>query len=106
MGQDRNGWKGLYLDGQSALARPVLVTITPRGLRLRGDDGLTSYWPYAELRQTQDRHPGEHIRIERGLGEIVEALELTDPAFIVAVRAIAPAADLRGPLGPRVFAAW
>lgn len=89
-------WKGVYYDGESAKKHPVLVRVGASGLRLVKRDGSEVHWAYAELRQTQGAYRNEHVRLERG-GELGEALVVTEPGFLAAVREVAPDAGLSGP---------
>lgn len=102
----RTRWQGLYQDGQTARANPVSVTITADGLRLHLPDGRTLYWSYPDVRQTQGSHRGEHARLEHGPGPIAEALEVAEDGFLAAVRAVAPAARLRGPMPIAPYLGW
>jgi hypothetical protein len=88
----RAEWTGHYLDGRSAARQAATVRITPGGLEiLLADTGTRVWWPYAGLRQTQGFYAGEPVRLERG----GEALQVADVAFLVALRAQAPATRRR-----------
>lgn len=86
----RADWDGHYLDGQSAVRRPVRIRIARTGLEITlADTGATLWWSLADIRQTQGFYAGEQVRLERGPAA-AEALLVADVAFLSAVRAIAP----------------
>jgi Zn-dependent protease with chaperone function len=88
-------WQGQYLDGVSAVRRPVTVRIARTGLELtRPDGGDTRFWPFTEIRQTQGTYAGEVVRLERG-ADLTEALLVDDVAFLRALHATAPEAARR-----------
>jgi predicted Zn-dependent protease len=88
----RTEWTGHYLDGRTAARQPATVRITPGGIEIvLRDTGARVWWPYAGLRQTQGFYAGEPVRLERG----GEALQLTDVAFLTALRAQVPATRRR-----------
>ena len=88
-------WQGQYLDGVSAVRRPVTVRLARTGLELtRHDGGATRFWPFIEIRQTQGTYAGEVVRLERGAG-LTEALLVDDVAFLRALHATAPEAAAR-----------
>jgi predicted Zn-dependent protease len=91
------GWQGLYLDGETALARPVTLSLHSEGLQSRTEDGQTRWWPYAELTQTQGQRVGEHVRLELGQGDVVPTLVISAPGFLDALREQAPDARFRAP---------
>lgn len=81
-------WAAHYLDGRSAARHAAAVRITPGGLEITlTETGTRVWWPYDGVRQTQGFYAGEQVRLERG----GEALQLTDLAFLGALRAAAPA---------------
>lgn len=104
--QARVRWRALYLDGESAQARSISVRILPEGLRLLVSETKTEQWPYDQVRQTQGWHRGEHVRLERIGVEPAPAIEVADPAFLAAMRAIAPDARVSVPLQPGMYAGW
>jgi beta-barrel assembly-enhancing protease len=63
---------------------------------VRGD-GTFVVWPFAEIRQTQGRLPGERLRIEFGT-DPMEAVLVEEPGLADAIRVVAPDANrtLRG----------
>lgn len=82
-------WPGRYLDGRTALAQPVRITIGARGLQIAKPDRSALWWDYDEVRQTQGAYAGEQVRLERG-APFPEALLVDDAGFLVAIHAIAP----------------
>ena len=93
-------WKAFYYDGQSAKKHPVVLRLSTTSLRIHMRDGSELCWPWEEIRQTQGGYAREHVRLERG-GELGEALVVTDPGFVPAVREQVPEARLTGPRSPR-----
>ena len=61
-------WNGTYYDGHSPIPHHVRIKVEPLGLTLKFPNGLTDFWKYQELRQTQGRYSGEEVRLERGHG--------------------------------------
>jgi Zn-dependent protease with chaperone function len=91
----RADWQGQYLDGVSAVRRPVTVRIARTGLELtQHDGGATRFWPFTEIRQTQGTYAGEVVRLERG-ADLTEALLVDDVAFLRALHATSPDATRR-----------
>lgn len=82
-------WPGRYLDGRTALAQTVRITIGTRGLQIAKPDRDTLWWDYDEVRQTQGDYAGEQVRLERG-APFPEALLVDDAGFLAAIHAIAP----------------
>ena len=82
-------WQGRYLDGRTALAQPVRITIGTRGLQIVKPDRSTLWWDYGEVRQTQGAYAGEQVRLERG-APFPEALLVDDTGFLGAIHATAP----------------
>ena len=82
-------WQGRYLDGRTALAQPVRITIGTRGLQIAKPDRATLWWDYDEVRQTQGAYAGEQVRLERG-DPFPEALLVDDAGFLAAIHALAP----------------
>lgn len=81
-------WQGFYLDGRTAARHPATIRLMQRGLEVSTDHGLTLWWPYAEIRQTQGFYAGEQVRLERG-GEMPEALVVGDSAFLTSLAQVA-----------------
>jgi Zn-dependent protease with chaperone function len=79
-------WSGFYLDGRTAARQPATLQITRTGLEIRTAAGAVLWWPYAQVRQTQGFYAGEQVRLERG-GQLAEAVLVSDPGFLVALRA-------------------
>jgi Zn-dependent protease with chaperone function len=91
----RADWQGRYLDGVSAVRRAVTVRIARTGLELtQHDGGVTRFWPFTDIRQTQGTYAGEVVRLERG-AELTEALLVDDVAFLRALHATSPDATRR-----------
>ncbi|MGH8058953.1 MAG: DUF7092 domain-containing protein, partial [Candidatus Entotheonellia bacterium] len=59
-------WQGFYLDGRTAARHLATIRLMQSGLEVSTDHGLTLWWPYAEIRQTQGFYAGEQVRLERG----------------------------------------
>ncbi len=78
-------WEGSYLDGRTASRRRVVIRPMREGLQVIIPDGVSVWWPYHEIRQTQGFYAGEQVRLERG----GEALVIEDPSFLAEVRALA-----------------
>ena len=102
----QTNWEGQYLDGQTAARQRAAIQLMRTGLQLTTESGLTSWWPYAEVRQTQGFYAGETVRLERG-GETSEVLLIDDPAFLTALHQVAPeqASHLHHPVRRRRRAA-
>ncbi len=82
-------WKGYYLDGVTADRQPVTIALTPTEIHITRGDGAVLRWPYSEVVQSQGAYRGEQVRIERGEGgDSHEALVVTDPSFLTALRHI------------------
>lgn len=81
-------WQGFYLDGRTAARHLATIRLMQSGLEVSTDHGLTLWWPYAEIRQTQGFYAGEQVRLERG-GELSEALVIGDPGFLTSVAQVA-----------------
>jgi Zn-dependent protease with chaperone function len=88
----RETWNGHYLDGRTAEAVDVEVTIERENLRIELPGALPSRWSYRSVRLTQGVHPGEHVRLE--LVDTQEAVVIPDRAFLDSVRRLAPGAAL------------
>ncbi len=82
-------WQGRYLDGRTASAQPVRITIGTRGLQIAKPDRGTLWWDYDEVRQTQGAYAGEQVRLERG-DPFPEALLVDDAGFLAAIHTLAP----------------
>jgi hypothetical protein len=91
-------WAGYYLDGRTAARQRATVRLLPHGLEIRTESGTFSWWPYAEIRQTQGFYAGQQVRLERG-GELTECLLVEDTAYLTALHRVAPqlAAHLHNP---------
>lgn len=87
-------WRAHYLDGRTAARRAATVHLMSTGLRVTLEGGAEVWWPFTEIRQTQGSYAGEHVRLERG-GPAPEVLLISDPAFLSALRAAAPALGRR-----------
>lgn len=90
----RTDWDGYYLDGRTATRQRAAIHLTRNGLQISTESGLTLWWPFEELRQTQGFYAGEQVRLERG-GEIPEALVVLDTAFLSALLRAAPGLSRR-----------
>jgi Zn-dependent protease with chaperone function len=88
----RLDWTAAYLDGRTAVRRKAVVRISRSGLEIAvPETGAKYFWRFGEIRQTQGRYAGEHVRLERG-GELAEAIIINDVAFLSAARAVSPEA--------------
>lgn len=81
-------WDGRYLDGRSAAATAVRITITTDGLHLQLPDRAV-LWAFAELRLRQGHYAGSQVRLEHGT-DPVEAVIITDDTFLEHLHEIAP----------------
>lgn len=91
----RASWPARYFDGQTARRQEVSLRITPGGLHFRCEDGSDHVWSFGEIRQTQGRHRGEPIRLERGM----EALVIEEREFLAALAPHRGGSGIRGALG-------
>ena len=82
-------WEGYYLDGKTALRHGAAVRLLRTRLEIATGGGLTTWWPYSEIRQTQGFYEGQEVRLERG-GQLPEVLLIRDAAFLVALHRVAP----------------
>jgi predicted Zn-dependent protease len=90
-------WEAAYLDGRSAARRRATARIGRTALEITlADSNTRLLWPYREIRQTQGRYAGEHVRLERG-GELSEALLVSDIAFLSALHEAAPDTHFHNP---------
>jgi Zn-dependent protease with chaperone function len=82
-------WEGYYLDGRTPVRHRAAVRLLRTRLEITTDSGLTAWWPYGEVRQTQGFYSGQEIRLERG-GQLPEVLLIRDPAFLTNLHRFAP----------------
>ncbi|MGH7770671.1 MAG: M48 family metallopeptidase [Candidatus Binatia bacterium] len=82
-------WEGYYLDGRTAVRHKAVILLTPTALEITTEGGERLWWPYHEIRQTQGFYAGEQVRLERG-GEILEALLVSDTAFLTSLHSLSP----------------
>lgn len=82
-------WEGYYLDGKTAVRRRAAVRLLRTRLEVAPEGGLTTWWPYGEIRQTQGFYAGQEVRLERG-GQLPEVLLIRDAAFLTALHRVAP----------------
>lgn len=82
-------WEGYYLDGQTAARQRAAIRLMRSGLQITTESGVTLWWPYEEIRQTQGFYAGEQVRLERGR-EIPEALLVSDATFLTRLHRVAP----------------
>jgi len=82
-------WEGYYLDGKTALRHRAAVRLLRTRLEITSEGGLTTWWPYNEIRQTQGFYEGQEVRLERG-GQLPEVLLIRDAAFLTALHRVAP----------------
>ncbi|MFQ5898144.1 MAG: M48 family metallopeptidase [Candidatus Methylomirabilia bacterium] len=82
-------WQGHYLDGQTAARQPAAIRVMRSGLEVTTASGLTLWWPYDQVRQTQGFYAGEQVRLERG-EDSPEVILVSDAAFLTALRLTAP----------------
>ena len=82
-------WEGHYLDGKTALRHRAAVRLLRTRLEITTESGVTTWWPYGEMRQTQGFYEGQEVRLERG-GNLPEVLLIRDPAFLMSLHRLAP----------------
>ena len=101
----KTDWEAYYLDGRTPARQRATLRLMRSGIELTTESGSRLWWPYAKIRQTQGFYAGEEVRLEKG-GEIPEALLVSDPAFLTALRRITPemAARFHDPAHRRVRA--
>lgn len=101
----KTDWEAYYLDGRTPARQRATIRLMRSGIELTTESGSRLWWPYAKIRQTQGFYAGEEVRLEKG-GEIPEALLVSDPAFLTALRRITPemAARFHDPAHRRVRA--
>jgi predicted Zn-dependent protease len=85
----RTDWKGHYLDGRTAARQQVVIRLMRQGLQVSMENGVSFFWRYRDLRQTQGFYAGEQVRLEKGQ-EIPEVLLISDAAFLTDIRRLAP----------------
>ncbi|MFQ5458510.1 MAG: M48 family metallopeptidase, partial [Myxococcota bacterium] len=86
----RTDWKARYLDGRTATRHAVVVRLTEGGLQIRFPEAPVGWWSYDEVRLKPSFQAGDPVVLERG-GEFPENLQVSDPAFLAALRAFSPA---------------
>jgi predicted Zn-dependent protease len=98
-------WQGFYLDGHTADRRLATIQLTHSALQITTGSGVTLWWPYEEIRQTQGFYVGEQVRLERG-GEFPEVVMISDAAFLTALHRLVPGLKARfhDPAGRRMRA--
>lgn len=87
-------WDGHYLDGRTAARQQATIWLTRTGLQFTTERGVTLWWPYQEIRQSQGFYAGEQVRLERG-GELPEVLLVSDPSFLTHLHRVAPGVTSR-----------
>lgn len=85
----RTEWKGHYLDGKTARLQAADIRLMKTGLEVTTEAGVTVFWPYAEIRQTQGFYAGEEVRLDRG-GGLPETLMIRDRAFVASLHEVGP----------------
>ena len=85
----RTDWEGHYLDGRTAARRRATIRLMRDGLQVSTEDGLTFFWRFRDIRQTQGFYAGEQVRLEKG-HEIPEVLLISEAAFLRDARRVAP----------------
>jgi predicted Zn-dependent protease len=85
----RTDWEGHYLDGRTAARQRVSIRLMRQGLQVTMENGVSFFWRYRDIRQTQGFYAGEQVRLEKGQ-EIPEVLLISDAAFLSGVRRMAP----------------
>jgi len=79
-------WPGYYYDGHTSTRHPVAIFLTPGGLEIRRLDGITIFWPYSEVTQTQGQFGHEPVRLEHG-HPVLKSLVIEDPNILPALQA-------------------
>jgi predicted Zn-dependent protease len=82
-------WEAHYLDGKTAVRHRATVRLLRTRLAITTESGLTAWWPYGEVRQTQGFYAGQEVRLERG-GQLPEVLLIRDSAFLTNLHRVAP----------------
>jgi len=82
-------WEGHYLDGRTAARQRVTIRLMRQGLQVTTENGVTFFWRYRDIRQTQGFYAGEQVRLEKGQ-EIPEVLLISETAFLSDMRRLAP----------------
>ena len=82
-------WEGYYLDGRTAIRHRATVRLLRTRLEINTESGPTTWWPYAEIRQTQGFYTGQEVRLERD-GQLPEVLLIRDSAFLTSLHRVAP----------------
>src|SRR5262245_14659182 len=90
----RTDWQGFYLDGRTAVRRPVTVRLMREGIEVTAPGEPSRFWSYGEARQTQGAYAGEEVRLERGR-PIPETLVIADTAFLESLHEAAAHAGVR-----------
>lgn len=85
----RMEWESHYLDGRTAARQQVTIRLMRQGLQVTTEAGVSFFWRYRDIRQTQGFYAGEQVRLEKG-GEIPEVLLVSDTDFLSAMRRVAP----------------
>ncbi len=85
----RTEWEGHYLDGRTAARQPVTIRLMRQGLQVTRENGVSFFWRYRDIHQTQGSYAGEQVRLEKGQ-EIPEVLLISDAAFLSDVHRMAP----------------
>ncbi|MFQ5881622.1 MAG: M48 family metallopeptidase [Candidatus Methylomirabilales bacterium] len=87
-------WEGYYLDGRTAARQRATIRMMRSGLEVTTESGVTLWWPYDEIHQTQGFYAGEQVRLERG-DDIPEALLVSNAAFLTHLHRVAPELAIR-----------
>lgn len=78
-------WKAYYYDGKTAERHACELTLSPAACRVCVN-GVVADWPWGEVTQTQGRHRGEPVRLEKG----GEAVIINEEGFLRALSEMAP----------------
>jgi Zn-dependent protease with chaperone function len=84
-------WPGFYYDGRTAHRESVRVGIAGEHLRITRSDGAIVEWPIRALRQSQGAH-GDRLRLEFG-ADPVESLVIEGPGLAEAISVLVPSAN-------------
>ncbi len=90
----------IFFDGVTSARHQAWVALAPWGLHIAGSDGqMLAQWPYDEIEELPA--PRKVLRLGRRGNEVLERLEIFDPAFAAAIDVRAKNVDRTGALRRR-----